>query len=186
MKTAANVSRLLAMAVGAAWLGASSLLAADAGGAAPRVGVYDSRVVAYAHFSTSASQRTLNDAMRSAKEAKAAGDTQKFEKLRAALREQQDRIHLQVFSTAPIDEVLTEMSQRVAEVKKTARVTLLVSQWDTKSLEQHQGAAQVDVTDDLLREFQLSDKQQQVVQDLRNKPPLPLDEAKKLVKENKL
>ncbi len=151
-----------------------------------RIGIYDSRVIAYADFWTEAQQRKINEQVKLAKEAKAAGQTDRFKKLDAALKKEQEQGHLRVFSTAPVDGILASMKARVDAVQKEAGVSRLVSKWDEKTLKETKSAAQVDVTDLLLREFKLSEEQRKVVADLRTKKPLPLKEAENLMREGKL
>ncbi len=153
---------------------------------AERIGTYDSRVIAYANFVTEAHLRKLNAEIQAARAAQAAGQTNRCEALRAALKEEQDQGHLQVFSTAPVDDILASMPARIEAVKKEAVVTRLVSKWDVKTLKELKSAEQVEVTELLLREFTLDEKQQKIVADLRAKPPVPLEKAKELMRGGKL
>ena len=186
MKTKSKFIGLLATTVFAAIIGTTNLRAAETKTAPERVGVYDSRVIAYAHFWTEAHQKKINDLARTAREAKATGQTNRYHELAAQLNRRQEQNHLQVFSTAPVDNVLAEMKDRVAAVQKEAGVSRLVSKWDDKTLTAYPRDRQVDVTDLLLREFKLSEKQMKVVEDLRKQKPLPLDQAEKLMREGKL
>src|ERR1044071_5349561 len=68
-----------------------------------RIGIFDSRAVAYAHFWSEPFQRDLQQRVAAAKVAREKGDSKQLEALRHSLREEQRRLHLQVFSTAPID-----------------------------------------------------------------------------------
>ena len=67
-----------------------------------------------------------------------------------------------------------------------AGVARLVSKWDEKSLAAHKHDEQVDVTDRLLREFKLNEKQLKVVADLRHKKPLSLERAQELMRKGEL
>ncbi len=151
-----------------------------------RIGIYDSRVVAFGSFWAEAHQRELSERMKAAKEAKAAGQTNRFAELKSALKAEQDKVHLQVFSTAPVDDVLASMKERVQAIQKEAGVSQLVSKWDEKTLAKHKGAEQVDVTDLFLREFKLNERQMKIVADMRKKPPLPLKEAEELARKGEL
>jgi hypothetical protein len=154
--------------------------AAETKAAAERIGIYDSRVVAYARFWTEAHQRELNEKAKASKDAKAAGQTVRYEELSAALKKEQERIHRQVFSTAPIDDVLAEIKDQLPEIQKEAGVSKLVSKWDEATLKQHRKAERVDVTDLLVREFRPGEKQLKVMADLKRKKPVPLDKIDKL------
>ena len=160
--------------------------AAETNAPAGRVGVYDSRVIAYADFWTEAHQMKINDLVQSARKAKAAGDKEKSKAVEAALKTERERNHLQVFSTAPVDDILGRMPEQVATIQKEMNVLRLVSKWDEKALQKVPRRQQIDVTDRLLQEFKLTEKQQKVVVDVRRKKPLPLEKAEELMREGKL
>jgi hypothetical protein len=151
-----------------------------------RIGVYDSRVIAYAHFWTEANMNKIKEMSNAAKEAKASGQVDRYKQLSENLKKEQEKNHLQVFSTAPVDDVLNEMKERVAAIQREAGVSRLVSKWDEKSLATHKRAKQVDVTDLLLKEFNLNEKQLKVAADIRIKQPLPLDKARELMRKGEL
>lgn len=185
MKTKGGFTRrLAAVLVGCALL-AGNALAAETN-IAGRIGVYDSRALAYAEFWTPAHQSRIKELVKTAKAAKAAGETERFNKLDAELKAERERNHLQVFSTAPVDEILAGMKERVAAVQQEANVSRLVSKWDEPALKELKRAEKVDVTDLLLREFTLDEKQQKVVADLRQKKPLPLEKAEELMRKGEL
>ena len=160
--------------------------AAETNAAPERIGIYDSRAIAYAYFWSESHQRKLSDTVRAAKDAKAAGDTNRFTELNARSKAEQERNHLQVFSTASVEDLLMEMPEQVTAAQKGANITTLVSKWDEQTLKEHPGAKKIDVTDLLLRDFKLTDKQRKVIADIRKKRPLPIDQAQKLLKEGKL
>lgn len=151
-----------------------------------RVGVYDSRAIAYAHFWSATNQQKIKALVKEAHEAKAAGKLDRFKEIEATMKSEQERNHLQVFSTAPVDEILAAMPERVVAIQNEAGVARLVSKWDEESLKPVKPAHRVDVTDLLLAEFKLNDKQARIVANLRTKKPLPVKEAEKLMREGKL
>ncbi len=151
-----------------------------------RIGVYDSRVLAYAHFWSESEQREMNKAFAAAKEAKAKGDTNRLAELKAQMEKRQEKNHLQVFSTAPVDDVLAAIKDHVQLVQQQAGVSRLLSKWDQAGLKSYKPAEKVDVTDQLLGAFKLDAKQLKVVSDIRKQDPLPLAEAKRLLREGKL
>lgn len=160
--------------------------AAETTAAPERIGVYDSRVVAYAHFWSEPHQKKIHELAISGKEAMAAGDKVRLRDMEAALKNEQEQNHLQVFSTAPVDGILALMQNRVDDVQRTTRVGRLVSKWDAGTLKQFQNAEQIDVTDALLRDFHLNEKQMKVIADIRKQKPLPLDKARELLRQGKL
>jgi hypothetical protein len=151
-----------------------------------RVGVYDSRVLAYAHFWSEAEQREQNKMFAAAKEAKSKGDTNRLGELKAQMKQRQEKNHLQVFSTAPVDDVLATIKDRVELVQKEAGVSRLLSKWDEAGLKSYRSAERVDVTEQLLGAFKLDAKQLKVVSEIRKNEPLPLAKAKEMLREGKL
>lgn len=141
-----------------------------------RIGVYDSRVVAYAYFWTDENQQKLQEQMAAAKAAKKAGEKEQFEKLSAALKELQQTNHRQVFGAAPAVEALAALKPHIAEIQKEAGVTALVSKWDAKGLKQYTSASQVDITDVIVGKFiKPTEKQLKVIEDIKKRKPVPAD-----------
>jgi hypothetical protein len=188
MKLLAKLVRLwvLTISVPLSIGGGHRLKAAETNVPPERIGTYDSRAIAYAHFWSDGHQRKLHDLSKAAKDARAGGQKERFKELEAALKKEQETSHLQVFSTAPVDDVLAGMKDHVTAVQKEANVATLVSKWDEPALEEYRGAKQVDITDLLLREFKLDEKKMKVVQDIRKQKPLPLDQAQELTRQGKL
>ena len=167
----------LASAVGVA---AESPAAADKT-PSRRAGVYDSRLVAFAHFWSGANQDKLKEMIAAARAAQTAGDTERYRRCAQTLSDEQTRLHLEVFSTAPCDEALAALKERLPEIMKQAEVTTLVSQWDTPVLQQYSEVARIDVTDLLVGEFKIPAAQQKVLAAMKGKQPLSLEEARKAV-----
>lgn len=151
-----------------------------------KVGVYDSRVVAYAHFFQPAHQESLQRLIADAKAAKAAGDTARFRALEKQIIADQRAMHLEVFSTAPITATLAAMPERVAEIEREAGVTRLVSKWDEETLREIAPADRIEVTDLLVRGCALNEKQRRIMQELASQTPLPLAKAQELDAAGKL
>jgi hypothetical protein len=160
--------------------------AADAKNSAERIGIYDSRVIAYAHFWSDPQQRKLADMMREARTARAAGQTNRFSELSATIKKEQDLNHLRVFSTAPVDSILDEMKDRVKAIEKEAGVSRLVSKWDERALQGVSKERQTDVTDLFVAGFTLNERQKDIIADMRKKDPLPLETARKLLEKGDL
>jgi hypothetical protein len=91
-----------------------------------------------------------------------------------------------VFSTAPVDDVLASIKDRVGLVQQEAGVARLVSKWDEAGLKPYPSAVKVDVTDQLLAAFRLDAKQLKLASEIRNHDPLPLAKAKQMVLEGRL
>lgn len=162
------------------------VLARGSVSAAERVGTYDSRLVAFAAFWDVAHQIRLQARVREAREAKERGDLALQQSLANELSVLQHELHMQVFSTAPIDAVLAGLTDRLPALLREAGVSRLVSQWDEAALAGVSAADRVDVTDRLLREFHLPASRQKHLDQLRTVKPLPLERARLLSQQNKL
>jgi|SRR3972149_1067117 len=146
-----------------------------------QVGVYDSRVVAYAHFWSDAHQKKLNKFVAEPKTAKESGDKKKFEDLGKVLSDHQKQVHRQTFSSVSVDDILEEIKDRLPEIKKQAGVSELLSKWDEKKLEQHKTAEKVDITDKLVSEFiKPTEEQNIIIESLKKAKPVPPDQAEKI------
>jgi len=176
--------------LGCWWFGGGTMaIAGDVAGtnAAPiRVGVYDSRAVAYAWFGSDEHQRQLKDLMQVARAARAAGQTNRFKELGASIRQQQDEIHREFFSTAPATNALAAIGEVLPAIKKQAGVTLLVSKWDEPTLQQYPDAEEVDVTAELVREFKPTEKQLKLIADLQKQKPLSLEKCNELIRKGEI
>lgn len=153
---------------------------AEAGSA--RVGVYDSRAIAFAHFHRPGAVKQREAWLEQAKVAKAGNDTAKLEAAKRALSEAQKRSHLQVFSTAPADEAMAALAPQSAELQRQLGVQRFVSKWDGAALRDIPEADRVDVTDQLVRVFITpTEKQQKTIDAMKTTKPLPLWRAKLLL-----
>jgi hypothetical protein len=159
--------------VAGAWTLATAAETAAGAGGTEKVGVYDSRAVAYAHFWSADASRERNEAVAAAKAAKAAGDTAGAEAKGRALAEHQKRMHEQVFGSAPAKEALAALAPRLSTLQRDLGVARLVSKWDAKALKEVPEAQRVDVTDRLVREFIVpTEKQQKVLDSMKTTKPV--------------
>ena len=166
---------------------ATDLWAAETNTTVTRIGIYDSRAVAYAWFWSTKHQTWLNQLVQTARAAKAAGDTNRFKELDAALGGHQAEMHREVFSTAPSNEAMAEIKDRLPAIQRAAGVTALVSKWDNPALKKYPDAEQVDLTDALVREFITPTPQQRkVISEMKTVAPLPLDKCNELIRKGEI
>jgi hypothetical protein len=152
-----------------------------------RIGIYDSRAVAFAYFSSAPYQSNLKQQVAAARAAQQSGDTNKFVELKTALRNKQDEMHREVFSTAAVDEALATLKDKIPAIEKQAGVGALVSKWDETALKQNARADQVDVTDQLVREFLIpTEKQLKTIESFKASKPLPLDQVNELIRKGQI
>jgi len=146
-----------------------------AGGIPPsRIGVYDSREVAYAHFLSTSEQAKLLGMTAATRIAQDQGNRKQAKALGKALKERQERIHMQVFSTVPADEAMAELKARRPALLEELAVSGLVSKWDAKALRASHQAEKVDVTECLVKALNpvLTDKQKQTLAEIQRTSPI--------------
>jgi hypothetical protein len=151
-----------------------------ASGAAPlpeRTGTYDSRVVAFAAFWDESNQARLNALIREAHDAKEQGNFSRYESLAKQLSGRQHELHMQVFGTAPIDDVIAGLQGRLPALMREAGVSRLVSKWDTRALARVPATDCVDVTDLLVREFRVPEAKLKQLEQLKAATPVSPERA---------
>lgn len=150
---------------------AATAKSAPAAATPDRVGVYDSRAVAYAHF-WSASECRIRDAiMAEGKAAKAAGDTERVRALGTQMAAAQERSHQQVFGTAPANEAMAALQEKLPTIQRELGVRRLVSKWDDSALREVPRSQRIDVTDRLVQEFGLEPKRMKTLEELKKSKP---------------
>lgn len=151
-----------------------------------RVGVYDSRVVSFVHFWSEPVRQERDALIANARAAKSAGDDARYRELTARIKAEQDRSHLQVFSTAPAVEAMAALREKTPAIQRELGVTRFVSKFDELALLSVPEAKRVDATDRLAREFKPDEKRRKTIEQMKAAKPLPLDEAQRLLKAGKL
>lgn len=130
-----------------------------------QIGTYDSRSVAVAFVGSDVYAKTdglvMKQWMEEYKAAKMVNDKQKIKELEAKGEDLQEKLHLQGFGTAPVDDILAHIPEQVSEIKQQNNVHSLISKWDTKTLERYKGAKRIDVTLALIEAFGPTEKQKE-------------------------
>ena len=146
-------------------------LLAPAGTAAERVGVYDSRSVAIAYAGSPFMARVMTDLKDRHRRAKESGDGAAAARLEAEGKALQRKLHSQGFGTAPVDDLLAYIADRLPALMAEVGVGAIVSVWDEAGLARHTGAGRVDVTDALVEAFAPDERARRSAREIRNKPP---------------
>jgi hypothetical protein len=145
-----------------------------------RVGVFDSRAVALAycreHFQSTEFKDHLKQLKDERDRAKAAGDEEKAKKLEAQGEAGQEQVHLQIFGTAPVDEIVAKIKDQLPEIARQAGVDLIVSKWNLTY--QSSEAAVIDVTELMVKPFHPDEKTMKIIHDLAKQKPLSAEEIK--------
>jgi hypothetical protein len=145
-----------------------------------RIGIYDSRAVAVAFVRSPAHTNQMAPLLAEHRKAKESGDGESVRRLEAAGKAMQEKIHLQAFSTEPVDDLLQHITNALPEIQKTARVSALISRWDEPELKKYPNAERVDVTWQLIDAFQPTPRQRQSAVEIQKKKPVPLEQARRM------
>ncbi len=155
-----------------------------------RIGVYDSRAVAVAYGASEmrkTNKTPADQAIAKAEEerakAKEAGDDKRLNQLRAKLLEMRQQGARAAFGTAPVDDILELIKDRLPKLQRQAKVTDLVSKWDSDTLYKHKSAELVDVTLLLVAEFAPRPRTLQSVWGIQQAEPISRKTTDKAVKE---
>ena len=146
-----------------------------------RVGIYDSRAIALAWAGSEFFDEEFNEWTAKHDKAKAARDDKRVSELQTEARARQVLLHRQGFSTAPVDDILDLIKDRLPEIGERAGVVAIVSKWDEEALASYGSAKQVDITMALVEAFGLNQRQLELVEELRKQPPVPLEELERLM-----
>lgn len=141
-----------------------------------KVGTFDSRAVALAYYRTDEFKSGLSEMKVAYDEAKATGDEAQIKRFEEEGPALQDLMHRRVFSTWPIDEIMTEIESDVSTIAADANVVMVVSKWDV--VFQKEGFETVDLTMDLVKLFDPSEETLKIAEDLLTKAPVSLDDLK--------
>ncbi len=146
-----------------------------------RVGIFDSRAVALAYYRKFYKSPEFVARLKRLKEehdqAKAAGDETKAKKLEAKGRGGQEHSHSQVFGSAPVDEIMAKIKDKLPTIAKQAGVDLIVSKWSVTY--RSPDAQFVDVTEPMAKLFHPDENTLKMIRDLAKHPPLSAEELKK-------
>ncbi len=143
-----------------------------------RVGVYDSRCVAIACFSSEWWNSQVREKMKEMEAAKAAGDEQKAKELEQWGSQNQQKAHLMGFGTAPVKQWLTPVEKELATVAQEAGVDIILSKWQIDY--QVDGAQFVDVTDAIVALYKPGEKALKSVEAIKKTKPISEQEILKI------
>ncbi len=153
-----------------------------------RVGTFDSRAIALAYYRKHLRSPEFVASMKKLKEehdqAKAAGDHEKAKTLEAEGRAGQEKVHTQVFGSAPVDEIVAKIKDQLPEIAKRAEVDLILSKWTITY--RSPGAEFIDVTDPMARLFQPDEATWKIIRESLKREPVSAEELRKHEHDKKL
>jgi hypothetical protein len=146
-------------------------VSAGDGTAAARIGTYESRAIAIAYARSAHLAAVHTDLLQRRSEAEERGDEALVREIEARGGALQLRLHLQGFSTAPVDDLLDAVRDRLPEVAREAGVAAIM-----RSVDFHEPSVEiVDVTGALVRLFDPDAGVLSLVAEVRSNPPLALE-----------
>jgi hypothetical protein len=145
-----------------------------------RVGTYDSRAIAVAFVGSEAFNKWITNLKMESDKAKAEGNQKGVADLEAQAVKQQALLHKQAFSTAPVDNILEHIKDKIPKIAKAAGVGPIVSKWNNDALAKYKSAELVDVTMALVEALHPNDRQLKIAKEIQKNPPIPIEEAEKI------
>jgi len=147
-----------------------------------RVGTYDPRAIAVAFAHSSMQRDIMKQKMDEMTKAKAAGDEKKIAELKSWGEQQQHKLHLQGFSGAPVDDILARVKDKLPQVAKRCGVEVIAGKMNYVG----GGVAVVDVTDELVKLFEPSEKALKMIESLKKQPLVPEEAIQEEGKKGKI
>jgi hypothetical protein len=152
------------------WLATAGVADTPAKQAKLRIGVYDSRAVCVGARDNAEWFSGIDQLMKQKREAEAAGDKKKVEEIKRRGEAMQQVRHLQGFSSAPVDDILDHVKDKLPEIAAKAGVDAIVASTDYTA----EGVEIVDVTDQIVAALNPSEKTLKTVAELRKHKALPM------------
>lgn len=134
-----------------------------------RVGTYDNRAIAIAYAPSK--YNPVPEKMKEYKSAKEAGDEERMKELEAWGEKQQRKLHRQGFGRVPVDDLLAHVNDRLPEVARSTGVDIIA--WECNYVADN--VEVVDVTTELVKLFDPSEKTLNFVKQLEGQPPVAPD-----------
>jgi hypothetical protein len=142
------------------------------------VGTFDSRVIAVAYYNSEAHKKYVEGLLTEHAEAEASGDVERARELDTMGEASQELAHKQAFSTWPVDNILETIEGKIPEIAEKTNVDLIISKWNI--VYQRSGVEFIDVTDVMVELFDLDEQFLKGLEQLKNQPPIPLEELEKM------
>ena len=135
-----------------------------------RIGTYDNRAIAIAfvasQFNPTAEKKLAYD------KAKAAGDTAKMKELEAWGSQYQRQLHFQGFGRVPVEDLLEPVKRQLSKIARDRQLAAITMSCAFTG----EQVELVDVTDDLVKLYDPSEKTLQTVREIRKLKPIKLAE----------
>ncbi|OHB44867.1 MAG: hypothetical protein A2178_02525 [Planctomycetes bacterium GWC2_49_10] len=143
----------------------------------PRIGIYDSRSIAIAYVGSDLRSNIVSQKMAEMKKAEDDNDIAKVSELKKWGAAQQQKLHLQGFGKAPVDDILVKIKDKLPAIAAETNVCMIISKWQidykTDSVEL------VDVTDAMVKLFNPNEKALKSIEQMKKIEPSSEEELLK-------
>jgi len=137
-----------------------------------RIGTYDNRAIAIAYVASQFQMDLMAEKKAAHQKAKAAGDQAKVKELEAWGGQFQRQLHFQGFGRAPVDDLLEKVKGQLANLARDKQLAAITMSCDFTA----EDIELIDVTDDLVKLYNPSEKTLQSARDIRKHKPVKLSE----------
>ncbi len=144
------------------------------------IGVYDSRSVAVAYGGSELHEAQTARLQAMLGRAREAGDERAIKDCDERVWDARKHLHRQAFGTESVDDLLALVPSEVERITRASGVDLLVSCWDEEKLASYEGAARVDVTEQLIEAFDPSERQRGRALAMREHDPLSAEALERM------
>lgn len=142
------------------------------------VGVFDSRAVACAHFGKFIEEGGLEKIYSEHAKAEKQGNAERAKQLASKAQQLQKQIHMRVFGTAAIDDILAEIENQISDIAQSENLDIVINKWDITY--QKPSAKFVDITAQLVNLFEPDKETLDKIESLLEHEPVPQKELKKM------
>lgn len=184
------MKQMMIMTIGALALTAGFMVTASPQAAAAeakkqllRVGTYDSRGIVMAYYDSDYNDVSFMQRIsQEKKKAEADGNLEKARQLDEQMNAYGLKKHKQVFSTAPVHEIIEHVKDQLPTVARQAGVDMIISKWESDYLAED--AEVVDVTLAIAHLFNPDPDLDEAIKNLMQTNPIPEKELERLEKEH--
>lgn len=135
-----------------------------------RVGVYDSRVIAFAWFHSK--HNDINDKLKEYEQAKLAGDEKRIKEFEEWGPKSQRRLHFQVFGRAPVTEYFTPIEDQLPALAKELGVDVIAFECNYA----RDDVQVFDISLELAKLYDPTPKTMKMAKEMLDHDPVPLEE----------
>lgn len=139
-----------------------------------RIGTYDSRAIAIAYAPSRFNP--VAEKMTQYKAAQAAGDEEKVKELERWGQQHQRQLHFQGFGRVPVTDLLEHVADKLAALAREHHLAAITASCDFTG----ERVEVVDITDELVRLYEPTEKTLGHIREIRKKTPVSLPELAKL------